>query len=136
MAQASARGFTDLIVVNENLRKAHSLVMCHLPDGPTAHFTLTYIVWPKNISGRGKDSGHYPEVLTTNFKTRLGKQVSRMFQSLFPQQPEFTGRAVVTFHCQRDFVFFRRHRYVFRDTKRVGLQEIGPRFTVSVFSNR
>lgn len=54
-----------------------------------------------------------------------------MFMTLFPQQPEFQGRSVVTFHNQRDFIFVRRHRYIFRDRKRVGLQEIGPRFTVS-----
>lgn len=34
-----------------------------------------------------------------------------MIQSLFPQDPEFKGRRVVTFHNQRDFIFFRHHRY-------------------------
>ncbi|EGD75109.1 ribosome production factor 1 [Salpingoeca rosetta] len=132
--QASARGYTALIVVNQNMRRAESLVMSHLPSGPTAHFKLSSVVWPKDIHGTAKDTGHFPEVLTTNFNTRLGKQVSRMFQSLFPQHPEFTGRSVVTFHCQRDFIFFRRHRYIFRDTKRVGLQEIGPQFTLKLQS--
>lgn len=36
----------------------------------------------------------------------------RLIQSLFPQDPHFRGRRVVTFHNQRDFVFFRHHRYV------------------------
>lgn len=53
-----------------------------------------------------------------------------MFMSLFPQQPEFEGRSAVTFHNQRDYIFFRRHRYIFHNQKRVGLQELGPRFTV------
>lgn len=35
-----------------------------------------------------------------------------MFQQLFPPLPEFEGRQVVTLHNQRDFLFFRRHRYV------------------------
>lgn len=34
-----------------------------------------------------------------------------MIQALFPQDPEFKGRRVVTFHNQRDFIFFRHHRY-------------------------
>jgi ribosome production factor 1 len=34
-----------------------------------------------------------------------------MIQSLFPQDPEFKGRRVVTFQNQRDFIFFRHHRY-------------------------
>jgi ribosome production factor 1 len=83
-----------------------------------------------------------------------------MFAALFPQQPEFLGRQVVTFHNQRDFIFFRQHRYakppsslwvvrvvlnarvlcchgyryIFKDGKRVGLQEIGPRFTLKLRS--
>ncbi|KAJ2285595.1 Ribosome production factor 1, partial [Coemansia sp. RSA 2706] len=46
--------------------------------------------------------------------------------------PEFQGRQVATFHNQRDFIFFRRHRYVFKNSKRVNLQEIGPRFTLKL----
>jgi len=37
---------------------------------------------------------------------------SRLIQSLFPQDPNFRGRRVVTFHNQRDFIFFRHHRCV------------------------
>jgi len=37
--------------------------------------------------------------------------------SLFPHTPDFTGRQVVTFHNQRDFVFFRHHRYIFEDAE-------------------
>ena len=45
--------------------------------------------------------------------TRLGHAVGRMFQTTFPQLPEFQGRQVVTLHNQRDFLFFRRHRFVY-----------------------
>jgi ribosome production factor 1 len=76
-----------------------------------------------------------------------------MFQTTFPQLPEFQGRQVVTLHNQRDFLFFRRHRcvarfpihkgkqilipfffcrYAFRSTEKVALQEIGPRFTLKL----
>ena len=79
-----------------------------------------------------------------------------MFQTFFPPLPEFQGRQVVTLHNQRDFLFFRRHRYVaiayhdsvqlpqadaavssryaFRSTEKVALQEIGPRFTLKLRS--
>lgn len=34
-------------------------------------------------------------------------------------------------HNQRDFIFFRHHRYIFdEEFKSVNLQEIGPRFTL------
>ena len=48
--------------------------------------------------------------------------------------PEFQGRQVVTLHNQRDFLFFRRHRYAFRSVEKVQLQEIGPRFTLKLRS--
>jgi ribosome production factor 1 len=71
---------------------------------------------------------------------------------MFPSRPEFEGRQVVTLHNQRDFIFFRRHRYVFRDKRateksildadgkpvkgvediKAGLQELGPRFTLKL----
>lgn len=66
--------------------------------------------------------------------------------TMFPPKPELQGRQVVTLHNQRDYIFFRRHRYVFREARateknvvtaegkemegmqgiRAGLQEIGP----------
>lgn len=62
--------------------------------------------------GHARSSPHYPELVLNNFVTRLGHAVGRMFQTLFPQMPEFEGRQVVTLHNQRDFMFFRRHRLV------------------------
>lgn len=63
------------------------------------------------LQRRGKDpTEHYPEVILNNFTTRLGHSIGRMFAALFPQNPQFLGRQVATFHNQRDFVFFRFHR--------------------------
>lgn len=47
-----------------------------------------------------------------------------MFASLFHQEPQFRGRRVATFHNQRDFIFFRHHRYIF-DEKDVKPQKKG-----------
>ena len=114
------------------------------------------------ISGHGNATNHFPELILNNFTTRLGVRVARFFQCMLPKQPEFEGRQVVTLHNQRDFIFFRRHRYVFRDgtfscspnclyppfsfllflfpipgkglmvVEKVGLQELGPRFTMKL----
>ena len=63
----------------------------------------------------------------------LGRRVARFFASLFPQEPEFKGRRVCTFHNQRDFIFFRHHRYIFgEEGEKVNLQEIGPRFSLQL----
>lgn len=62
---------------------------------------------PPLPQGHGRISGHKPELLLNNFNTRLGRRVGRMLGSLFHQDPQFRGRRVVTFHNQRDFIFFR-----------------------------
>lgn len=59
----------------------------------------------------GESTEHFPEVILNNFNTRLGHTIARMFASLFPYDPMFKGRRVVTFHNQRDYIFFRHHRY-------------------------
>ncbi|KDQ61665.1 hypothetical protein JAAARDRAFT_172026 [Jaapia argillacea MUCL 33604] len=133
---AGGRGYTNLMVVNEDMKKPNAITIVHLPEGPTAYFKLTSIVSSHKITGHAKQTPHHPELVLNGFVTRLGHAVGRMFQTLFPPVPEFQGRQVVTLHNQRDFLFFRRHRYAFRSTEKVSLQEIGPRFTLNLRSLR
>jgi ribosome production factor 1 len=74
-------------------------------------------VLTKKIRNHGRATNHHPELILNNFSTRMGHRVGRMFASVFPQKPEFNGRRVVTFHNQRDFIFFRHHRYIFEMRK-------------------
>jgi ribosome production factor 1 len=89
-----------------------ALLIIGLPNGPTAHFKLSNLVLRKDIKNHGNPTSHQPELVLNNFTTRLGNRVGRFFQSLFPPDPNFRGRRVVTFHNQRDFIFFRHHRYI------------------------
>ena len=112
---------------------ARRLIVVHLPAGPTACFKLTSTKLGYEIKGSGAATDHQPELILNNFRTRLGHRVGRMLGSLFPHQPDFVGRNVVTFHNHRDFIFVRRHRYIFDDNgKRARLQELGPRFTLKM----
>ncbi|VFQ80161.1 unnamed protein product [Cuscuta campestris] len=156
-----ARDFTSIVVVHTNRWEPDGLLIIGLPDGPTAHFKLTRLVLRKDIKNHGNPTSHVPELVLNNFTTRLGHRIGRMIQSLFPQNPNFRGRRVVTFHNQRDFIFFRHHRYIF-EAKKVKpasqegkkgkgeedgeakpqlkervvarLQECGPRFTLKLRS--
>nr|DAD24701.1 TPA_asm: hypothetical protein HUJ06_026165 [Nelumbo nucifera] len=65
------------------------------------------------LQNHGNPTSHKPELILTNFTTRLGHRIGRLIQSLFPQDPNFRGRRVVNFHNQRDFIFFCHHRYIF-----------------------
>ncbi|KDR80620.1 hypothetical protein GALMADRAFT_207637 [Galerina marginata CBS 339.88] len=133
---AADRGYKHLCVVNEDMKKPNAITLVHLPNGPSAYFKLTSVELTKDIFGHARATPHYPELVLNNFVTRLGHAVGRMFQTTFPPLPEFQGRQVVTLHNQRDFLFFRRHRfsirYAFRSTEKVALQEIGPRFTLKL----
>ncbi|KIM34492.1 hypothetical protein M408DRAFT_325885 [Serendipita vermifera MAFF 305830] len=129
---AAGRGYGTMVVVNEDMKKPNGITMIHLPNGPTAYFKLTSVQLTKEIFGHARATPHHPELILNGFVTRLGHAVGRMFQTLFPRLPEFEGRQVVTLHNQRDFMFFRRHRYAFRSTEKAALQEIGPRFTLKL----
>uniref|UniRef100_A0A670IM79 Ribosome production factor 1 n=2 Tax=Podarcis muralis TaxID=64176 RepID=A0A670IM79_PODMU len=133
--QCISRDFTDLIVINEDRKVPNGLVLSHLPEGPTAHFRMSSVRLRKEIKRKGKaPSEHQPEIILNNFTTRLGHSIGRMFASLFPHDPQFVGRQVATFHNQRDYIFFRFHRYIFKNEKRVAIQELGPRFTLKLRS--
>ncbi|KAJ7358765.1 Ribosome production factor 1 [Desmophyllum pertusum] len=132
--QAKEKGFTALVVVNEDRKSPNGIIVSHLPDGPTAHFKLTNVKLGKDVKNHGRKTSHRPEVILNNFSTRLGHSVARLLAALFPHDPQFQGRQCVTFHNQRDFIFFRHHRYIFKNQKKAGLQELGPRFTLKLRS--
>lgn len=131
--KATEKGFTDIILVKDDHDKLTTLTHVHLPNGPSAVYKLSSFVSKAKISGHGRCTGHTPELILNNFTTTVGVRVGRMLGSLFPHKPNFIGRQVATFHNQRDFIFFRFHRYVFNASKdKARLQELGPRFTLKL----
>ncbi|QDS70360.1 hypothetical protein FKW77_009034 [Venturia effusa] len=149
---ASNRNFTTMVVLMEDQKRPAGLDIIRLPEGPHLHYSLSNWIDGKKLPGHGKAMDFYPEIILNNFTTALGLVTGRIFQQLFPIKPELQGRQVVTLHNQRDFIFFRRHRYAFREKRareqavlgpdgkplpgvediKAGLQELGPRFTLKL----
>lgn len=149
---ASNRNYTSVLVLEEDQKRPSGLTVVHLPSGPTFHFTISNWLEGKKLPGHGNATNHTPELVFNNFRSPLGLVTAQLFRSLWPVQPEIHGRQVVTLHNQRDYIFVRRHRYVFRsrrDTEkmitgtdgkavkgvedvRAGLQELGPRLTLKL----
>jgi ribosome production factor 1 len=130
------RDFTDILVFHEKAKVTQGVYMCHLPKGPTSYWRLTRLKLGQDMRGGATcNASHNPELILNNFDTRLGRRMGRMLAALFPQKPDFHGRRTITFHNQRDFVFFRHYRYNFKekdDDTKCKLQEIGPRFTLKL----
>jgi ribosome production factor 1 len=149
---ATNRKYTAVIVLKEDQKRPTGIDFVHLPQGPMFHFSISNWVDGKKLPGHGNATAHYPELILNNFRTPLGLLTAHLFRTMFPPQPEFQGRQVVTLHNQRDYIFVRRHRYVFREKRateksvvgpdgnkvqgvediRAGLQELGPRFTMKL----
>uniref|UniRef100_A0A7S3JUJ2 Brix domain-containing protein n=1 Tax=Aureoumbra lagunensis TaxID=44058 RepID=A0A7S3JUJ2_9STRA len=112
---ASNKKFTHLIVLMEKNKKCNALLLSHIPLGPTAFFKVSNIQTTDTVPKAGRKTKHNPEVILNNFSTRLGRRTGRFLASLFSHQPQFTGRQVVTFHNQRDYIFVRHNRYIFEE---------------------
>lgn len=149
---AHNQGYTAVIVLEEDQKRPSGMTIVHLPVGPTFHFSISNWYTSKSIPGHGRSTDHIPELILNNFTTPLGLLTAHLFRSLFPANPDLQGRQVLTLHNQRDYIFLRRHRYIFRDKReteksvvgpdgkevkgvegiRAGLQELGPRMTLKL----
>ena len=56
-----------------------AVVICHLPNGPTAYFTLADVVMRHDIPDIGTMSEQFPHLIFQNFKSHLGVRVRISF---------------------------------------------------------
>jgi rRNA maturation protein Rpf1 len=61
-----------------------SMLVSHLPIGPTAFLKVSSFQPGKKIPGHGRATSHIPELILNNFTTRLGRRTGRFLGSLFP----------------------------------------------------
>mmetsp|Transcript_28957 Transcript_28957/g.47480 ORF Transcript_28957/g.47480 Transcript_28957/m.47480 type:complete len:301 (+) Transcript_28957:118-1020(+) len=128
--------FTDLVVVQETRGEPDGLIICHLPLGPTAYFTLSGGVLRHDLDGGSAPmSEAYPHVILNNFQTQLGQRVGNILKCLFPI-PKMDTRRIVTFSNADDHISFRHHVYSKENgntTDKVKLYEVGPRFEMRLY---
>ncbi|NXI44800.1 IMP4 protein, partial [Galbula dea] len=121
-----AAGVTDLLVLHETRGRPDGLVLCHLPHGPTVHFTLSGAVLRQEVGGLGGAPLGAPHLLLLRLDSSLGRRVGTILKHLFPV-PRPDSRRVVTFANEDDIILVRNHVYQ-RRGKTVELEEVGPRF--------
>lgn len=128
--------FTDVVVVQETRGEPDGLVVCHLPLGPTAFFSLNNTVMRHDLDPPAAPmSEAYPHILLSNFNTELGKRVGNILKCLFPI-PRPDSKRVVTFSNDNDFISFRHHMYSKLTHDTVALHEVGPRFEMRLYQIR
>uniref|UniRef100_A0A7N0V1D1 Brix domain-containing protein n=1 Tax=Kalanchoe fedtschenkoi TaxID=63787 RepID=A0A7N0V1D1_KALFE len=131
-----AHDFTDVIFVRECRGVPDALIICHLPYGPTAHFSLINVVTRHDIKDKkaiGTMSEAYPHIILNNFSTKLGQRTANILKHLFPVPKPDTKR-IITFSNQSDYISFRHHVYEKKGgSKSLELREVGPRFEMKLY---
>jgi U3 small nucleolar ribonucleoprotein protein IMP4 len=128
--------FTDVVIVQETRGEPDGLVVCHLPLGPTAFFSLSNTVMRHDLDPPAAPmSEAYPHIILNNFQSDLGKRVGNILKCLFPL-PRPDSKRVVTFSNENDFISFRHHMYSKPTHDKVAIHEVGPRFEMRLYQIR
>lgn len=131
MHACRANDVTDFVMVHEHRGEPDGLVVCHLPYGPTAYFTMSDVVMRHDIPNIGTMSEQYPHLIFHNFKTTLGERVMSILKYLYPV-PKEESKRVITFANHDDYISFRQHTFKTVD-RQVELSEVGPRFQLKLY---
>lgn len=128
-----ANDVTDFIIAHENRGTPDGLIVCHLPYGPTAYFSLSDIIMRHDIPDMGKVSEQLPHLIFHNFKTKLGCRVMSILKYLYPV-PKEDSRRIITFANHDDYISFRHHTFQkVGNGKEIELSEVGPRFQLKLY---
>ena len=121
---AIGHGFNTMIVIQEKDAQPDSMFVVTLPEGPTAYYKISGLRLGSEMKHTVPcNPDHKPEIIAANFKTRLGLRVAKQLESIFPAVGDDIGRRTIVFHNQRDFIFFRHYRYIFRNVTMKGEEE-------------
>ncbi|XP_050399207.1 U3 small nucleolar ribonucleoprotein protein IMP4 [Patella vulgata] len=127
-----ANSVTDLVIISEHRGTPVGLIVCHLPYGPTAYFSLFNVIMRHDIPEVGTMSEAFPHLIFQNFSSKLGNRVQSILKYLFPV-PKEDSKRIVTFINDDDFISFRHHVYEKGEGKEIKLKEVGPRMEMKIY---
>ncbi|KAH8417296.1 hypothetical protein KR222_008391 [Zaprionus bogoriensis] len=131
MQACRSNSVTDFIIVHEHRGIPDSLVICHLPFGPTAFFNISDVVMRHDIPDIGPMSEQKPHLIFSNFKSPIALRTVNILKHLFPV-PKENAERIITFVNNEDRIVFRHHQYK-RVNKEIVLTENGPRFQLKLY---
>ena len=132
-----ASDFSDVVICTEHRGDPDGLIVCHLPYGPTARFSLSECVTRHDIGreAAGGASEQLPHLVFEDFTSPVGRRLASILQHLFPV-PRADSKRVVTFFNRDDVVSFRHHVFKAGARGAVELVEVGPRFEMRPYEIR
>ena len=98
------QGIRNLIIVYENRSQPSSLVISHLPSGPSLFFTLSNVLFKSN-NKKLKKNETFPNVFFDNLGSSLGLRIASVLGSLFPPASQ-NSRRIVTFTGFKGTILF------------------------------
>lgn len=122
---------TDLVLVNGTHGDPDCLVVCHLPYGPTAYFSLANVVMRRQVEDPAPLSTAFPHLVFEDLTSKLGVRVRKILQALFPV-PKPESRRLISFVNRSDWISVRQHTFR-RTGGKTELSEIGPRMEMRLF---
>lgn len=128
-----ANDVTDFIMLTETRGNPDGMVVCHLPFGPTAYFTMSNVVMRHDVPDRDPMSEQYPHLIFHNLGSRLGQRFTSILKYLFPV-PKENSKRVITFANTDDFISFRHHTFSTGEGGEIELKEVGPRFELRPYA--
>ncbi|CAI2349925.1 unnamed protein product [Caenorhabditis sp. 36 PRJEB53466] len=127
-----AQDSTDLIILTETRGNPDGMIVCHLPFGPTAFFSMANVVMRHDIPNCGTMSEQYPHLIFDNLNSKLGLRFTTILKHLFPV-PKPDSKRVMTFSNADDFISFRHHVFKIEADGETELTEVGPRFELKPY---
>ena len=124
--QCRLQHITDILIVQGTHGIPDSLVITHLPTGPTAIFSLINVRTRKQMDNPAALSSAFPHLIFEGLTSKLGIRVSKILKALFPVPKPETHR-ILSFINNNDWISFRQHSYK-RISGKIELAEIGPQF--------
>uniref|UniRef100_A0A2P2I3G2 U3 small nucleolar ribonucleoprotein protein IMP4-like n=1 Tax=Hirondellea gigas TaxID=1518452 RepID=A0A2P2I3G2_9CRUS len=130
LSSAKTNGFTDVVILHETRGRPDQIVVSHLPNGPTAFFSLHDVKLRHDIPDTGTMSEAYPHLIFHNFVSKLGLRVQCILKYLFPV-PKDDSQRVMMFVNHSDWILFRHYVEQRGDNgKNEGVIEVGPQFSM------
>lgn len=138
MELSRKNGVTDVVILHEHRGKPDGMIVCHLPQGPTAYFGLSDVVLRHDLAQSPPNMSEVkPHLVFDGFSGRIGRRTMTVLQALFPPAAPLAERVVSFVNKGDDLVHFRNHtftRSVQKDgTNDAQIVEIGPRFSMRLY---